>query len=1240
MPAPTDIKPPMPADAAGIHRAQFISATSRGPAAPTTRLHAEEDDLEYFDMDHRYAHGLASSPPLPGRRGRRRLSLSGVPSIPPSGMNPPSRVNLPTSSLENLPSVPFGRHNRTVSSTSVASSTSNAPSTTAFGDRKRRGSHDDLSSNRRFLINVSDTQRRILEQEDTNGDSQITVEDLGPKAFTIGTANSGGLKKFEVRGTYAISNLLQELALAADHNRRVIVIDERRLNENPVDRLHRVIKYHFWDGLTRRIDADGLEAICNDPKNRQENQMNRIYIPFHDEFAFNYYNQVSKERAHLNLEVVRLPEIIDPEYVKSLHKLPGILSLALRRFTDPVTGLETVRGAPFVVPGGRFNEMYGWDSYFETLGLLADGRVSLAHGMVDNFVYEIEHYGKILNANRSYYLTRSQPPFLTDMIKRVFDALRPKEVPTPKAEAQDLGLGVVFPRSSSSPNVPGHMSRVPSSARMPQKTVVKRLPVSANDLRIWLARSVRAALKELLSVWLSPERLDSHAGLTKYRPDCVGVPPETESGHFDHLLEKFASKYSLGVREFEEKYQKREILEPELDEYFLHDGAVRESGHDTTYRFDNCCADLATIDLNCLVYRYETDLEELITNEFGGSFKFRVRRGPNDIYLNGFRSWLALLLRRGIDGTIGNHGGWDATWARGIMVFDSDADTEHQSATDNTFSFPTLSLPSAHSTTFTVVLPASLFSSLAERCKNLIDQHLWSEEEHLYLDYNCKLQRAMPFQTVTALWALWAGVASKEQADKLIKRAIPLFEVKGGLVSGTEASRGKLSYDRPMRQWDYPFGWAPHQIMAWEGLRKYRGTDSVDRAGRLAYRWLFTLVQAFVDFNGVVPEKFDVVGMTHRVNVEYGNVGTDFKFVVREGFGWMNASFQIGLTYLSHHMRRALGTLTPPDQLFAALDQSIKNRAAAAAALAAAEAAAISAAAHLPRPPMVPAPTGEVYLPISVPVPESIVMPHTNEELLSNILPDLPPSFTNHVVDPAIGMLVHTGEGDELAATPPAEKVATPLIGLDEETISVDSDDDFEDEEEDEISDAEAHDAEDEDAADDDGGLVIAPKRTRKKSTIKPSLIPLFHTVMEAQHALEVATSSMHQAVFERRSSVAASANGNDMDPAFSDEEAGAEDYEGGDEAIVRAGRELQAANDGMRVAAAMSEALESKQMETMVKEKRRMKKKKRRSEKVRTKIAEAVVVEKQVEASASPLFEKPEDETLMVSIVGPMPGL
>src|ERR1044072_7863588 len=88
-----------------------------------------------------------------------------------------------------------------------------------------------------------------------------------------------------------------------------------------------------------------------------------------------------------------------------LRRLPA-------RATDAPPGLLYLP-RPYVVPGGRFNEMYGWDSYFIEVGLLRDGEVRLARDMVENFLYEIEHYGQVLNANSTYHLTRSQPPFLT-----------------------------------------------------------------------------------------------------------------------------------------------------------------------------------------------------------------------------------------------------------------------------------------------------------------------------------------------------------------------------------------------------------------------------------------------------------------------------------------------------------------------------------------------------------------------------------------------------------------------------------------------------------------------------------------------------------------------------------------------------------------------------------------------------------------------------------------------------------
>jgi alpha,alpha-trehalase len=71
---------------------------------------------------------------------------------------------------------------------------------------------------------------------------------------------------------------------------------------------------------------------------------------------------------------------------------------------------------PYVVPGGRFREVYYWDSYFTMLGLVRDGRTDLVQHMLDNFAFLIRTLGRIPNGNRTYYLSRSQPPYFAAMV--------------------------------------------------------------------------------------------------------------------------------------------------------------------------------------------------------------------------------------------------------------------------------------------------------------------------------------------------------------------------------------------------------------------------------------------------------------------------------------------------------------------------------------------------------------------------------------------------------------------------------------------------------------------------------------------------------------------------------------------------------------------------------------------------------------------------------------------------------
>ncbi|CAL3967650.1 hypothetical protein PZA11_003900 [Diplocarpon coronariae] len=658
---------------------------------------------------------------------------------------------------------------------------------------KRRGSHDETTLlPNRFLLHVDKTIKNLEAQEATNGKFQITIDDNGPKVISLGTAGSNGYKMREVRGNYVLSNLLQELYLAKENGRTHIFLDESRINENPVNRLTRLITQEFWDNLTRVIDGSVIEKAGKDPKDWTTDPRPRIYVPYGAPKQYEYYCQVAKERPEIRLDVCLLPKKITPEYVRDLNDKPGLLAVAMEEKLDTKTGKMVLKGVPFVVPGGRFNELYGWDSYMESLGLIASEKSHLAKAMVTNFVFCIKHYGKILNATRSYYLSRSQPPFLTDMALRVFDKIRHEE---------------------------GALE--------------------------FLRTAILAAMKEYESVWIAAPRIDKRTGLSRYRPEGLGVPPETEASHFTHILAPYAKKHGLTHEQFVASYNDGSIKEPELDEYFLHDRAVRESGHDTSYRLEKVCANLATIDLNCLLFKYEKDISQIIRLHFNDKLPVPAE-------------------------------------------------------------FCCGKIKPGH------IMTSSFWDRRSRVRKVAIDKYLWNEEKGMFFDYDTIKKQQCTYESCTTLWALWSGVASPEQATLLVKKAMPLFEEDGGLAAGTESSRGITGLDRPNRQWDYPYGWAPQQMLAWGGLVRYGYHNDAER---LAYKWMSMMTRAFVDYNGVVVEKYDVTRMAdpHRVDAEYGNQGLDFKGVAKEGFGWVNASYVYGLQMISAHARRALGTLTTWD---------------------------------------------------------------------------------------------------------------------------------------------------------------------------------------------------------------------------------------------------------------------------------------------------------------------------------------
>jgi alpha,alpha-trehalase len=248
---------------------------------------------------------------------------------------------------------------------------------------------------------------------------------------------------------------------------------------------------------------------------------------------------------------------------------------------------------PYVVPGGQFNEMYGWDSYFIIRGLLRDRRRDLAKGMVENFFYELEHYGGVLNANRTYYLGRSQPPFLTSMILAVFDA--------------DQASG-------------------------------------QSDLA-WLDKGYRFAVKDY-EQWNREPHLAGDTGLSRYFDEGDGPVPEImndpsdyyrgvaqyflmhEGENSPHLVRQspdHPDALTIGdVYELPdckpESIQGSKVncsLENRFSltaDFYKGDRSMRESGFDVSFRFGPYSADthrFAPVCLNSLLYKTEKDLEQM-----------------------------------------------------------------------------------------------------------------------------------------------------------------------------------------------------------------------------------------------------------------------------------------------------------------------------------------------------------------------------------------------------------------------------------------------------------------------------------------------------------------------------------------------------------------------------------------------------------------------------------------------------
>jgi alpha,alpha-trehalase len=492
-----------------------------------------------------------------------------------------------------------------------------------------------------------------------------------------------------------------------------------------------------WDTLTRST------ADCESVADPKLVSTPILYLPagFAPPAALHDFSR------NCNVRIMHLPVVIRGPGQKDVGEIepPGLLYLE----------------NPYVVPGGRFNEMYGWDSYFIIRGLLRDGRIKLARGIVENFFFEIEHYGTVLNANRTYYLTRSQPPFLTSMILAVDEAEK----------------------------AAGHADPA------------------------WLAKAYDFAKKDYL-LWTRGEHLAGTTGLSRYYGFGKGPVPEglhDETGYYRDVIRYFlrrnenssyvvdhpdapaGSGFSIEVCEGNEAPSASScasVKRVDLSaDFYKNDRAMRESGFDISFRFGPFGSETnhyAPVGLNSLLYKTERDLETIST-------------------------WLG-------------HKKEAAEWR-----------------------------------------------ARADKRRKIMLDLMWDPQHGLFFDYNFLTKTRSSYEYATTFYPLWAGLATPEQARRVAENA-RLFEQPGGLA---------MSRQKTGAQWDFPYGWAPIQLLAVEGLRRYGYSAEADR---ISYEFLLMVLQNFRR-DGNIREKYNVVTDSSATHVAEG-----YKSNV-VGFGWTNGVF-------------------------------------------------------------------------------------------------------------------------------------------------------------------------------------------------------------------------------------------------------------------------------------------------------------------------------------------------------------
>jgi len=502
-----------------------------------------------------------------------------------------------------------------------------------------------------------------------------------------------------------------------------------------------------WDTLTRSMND------CSTLVDSKLAAKSILYVPA----DFTVPDNVRALEIKCNIEIKPLPKVIHgPGQVDTNAFYPhGLLYLE----------------HPYVVPGGRFNEMYGWDSYFIIRGLVQAGKLDLAQGMIENFFFEIDHYGSILNANRTYYLSRSQPPFLTSMILSVYNAQKAKGT-TDRAWLDRAYTYAVRDHAmwNAEPHLAGDtgLSRFYDFGDQPAPESLKDETDHYQKVAVYFIDHPDPGGKFLVIRKPGENPPDAVGG--RYNLELCDVPLTMARTHCETIKQLSLSR-----------------------DYYRADRSMRESGFDVSFRFAPFGAEthhFAPVCLNSLLYKAEMDLEEI---------------------------------------------------ARALGKDKEAGDWKTQAA---------------------------------KRQKLVVD-FTWDDQHGEFFDYNFTDRKRSVYEYASTFYPLWTGLASKEQAAAVVKN-LNHFEKSGGLLCSPYNTGG---------QWDSPYAWAPLQLVAVEGLRRYGYGAEADR---LSYEFLSTIADNFRR-DGNIREKYNAVDRSTDASTTSG-----YSINVI-GFGWSNATFLVFL---------------------------------------------------------------------------------------------------------------------------------------------------------------------------------------------------------------------------------------------------------------------------------------------------------------------------------------------------------